>query len=176
MNTTLRTLLALSALATFAGCAKKDTDHAHDHGAEKKTGGHVHTAPHGGTLVEIGQHQFNLEFVLDAGAGTLTAYTLDAHAEGFVRTAMPAINATAMIAGKPEPLVFVATASEVTGEKPGDTSTYTATAPWLKTTAEFALEITQVNFKGAVFDDIDVHFPQGAADHDDHGKDAHAHD
>ncbi len=82
--------ITLLSLALACGCGRP-----HDHAAEP---GHVHThqhaAPHGGMLVEVGDHQFNVELVHDAGTGTLTLYTLDAHAENFVRTAMPVIEAT----------------------------------------------------------------------------------
>jgi len=50
-----------------------DHDHGHHHHAEK--------GPHGGALVAIGQDDAHLEIVLDAEAGTLTAYVLDGHAE-----------------------------------------------------------------------------------------------
>ena len=39
----------------------KDTSHDHDH----DHGDHVHDAPHGGKLVELGDHAGNIEFVLD---------------------------------------------------------------------------------------------------------------
>ena len=33
----------------------------HEHAAEKGGGGHAHTAPHGGTLIEVGEHAYNLD-------------------------------------------------------------------------------------------------------------------
>ena len=66
----------------FIACGKDS--HEHDSGSEK--GHHVHVAPHGGQLVEVGEHGagFNLELVLHAD-GFLQIYVLDAHAENFVR-------------------------------------------------------------------------------------------
>ena len=58
-------------------------DHSH-HG--ESGGHHVHTAPHGGELYELGPHGsgFNFELFLNQ-EGKLDLYVLDAHAENFVR-------------------------------------------------------------------------------------------
>ena len=55
-----------------------------DHGSSG--GHHVHVAPHGGQLLEVGEHGsgFNLELLLHPD-GFLKIYVLDAHAENFVR-------------------------------------------------------------------------------------------
>ena len=59
-------------------CGQIETD---DH-----SGHHVHTAPHGGQLVEIGKHGsgYNLELVLHED-GFLKIYVLDSCAENFLR-------------------------------------------------------------------------------------------
>lgn len=96
MNNTLRATLATVLLCTLAACTKKDPHAGHDHSAHAK---HVHTAPHGGKLIELGEHAFNLEFVRDAATGKLTAYLLDGHAESFVRISAPSFEITATVAG-----------------------------------------------------------------------------
>jgi hypothetical protein len=78
-------LLALLPLLAL-GCSRSH-DHAHDAaksaGGEVHRHGHVHTAPHGGLLVEVGDHQFNVELVIDREIGRIAAYVLDGHAENF---------------------------------------------------------------------------------------------
>lgn len=49
-------------------------DHSHDHGEH-------HEAPHGGTLVELGDHQYHAEIAWDEKAKTITIYVLDGEAE-----------------------------------------------------------------------------------------------
>ena len=97
--------------ATLAGvllfvsaCAKKSDADSHADHAHR---GHVHTAPHGGVLIEVGDHQYNLEFVHDRSAGSLTVYVLDAHAENFVRVALAALDFKALVNGAPQPLAML---------------------------------------------------------------------
>ena len=134
MTSSLRATLATVLLCTLAACTKKDPHAGHDHSAHAK---HAHAAPHGGTLVELGEHAFNLEFVRDAATGKLTAYVLDSHAESFVRISAPSFEITATVAGAKQKLTLVAVANAATGEKIGATSQFEATADWLKTTAAF---------------------------------------
>ena len=42
---------------------------------------HVHTAPHGGHLIELGEHMYNAELVYTDEDPKLTIYILDGHAE-----------------------------------------------------------------------------------------------
>ena len=91
----------------FGACAKHD-DHAHGEG-------HVHKAPHGGTLLEVGEHAYNLELVRDTEAGKLTVYVLDGHAENFVRIAAPELQLTAY-SGERRTLPLKAIANSATGD------------------------------------------------------------
>jgi hypothetical protein len=142
--------LALSALllAAVAGCTKSP-DHA-------SSGGHAHTAPHGGTLVEIGEHAYNLELVRDAAAGKLTAYLLDGHAENFVRLAAPSIELIAFVDGERRPLSLKAVANAATGETVGNTSQFEAQADWLKSTAAFPGTIEAIEIKGTTFRSVAI--------------------
>jgi len=145
-------LLVSLALAISVGCA---AEKAHHH----------HVAPHGGTLVELGAHQFALEFVRDAAAGTLTLYVLDAHAENFVRLPAKAIAVVVDVKGRTEKLSLAAVANELSGETVGDTSQFTATADWLKRDGEFAGRIAALEIRGTVFQDVAFTFPVNQ-DHD----------
>jgi hypothetical protein len=132
---------------TLAGCSKPV---AHDHAA---AAGHHHTAPHGGTLVELGEHAYTLELVRDFSAGTLTAYVLDGHAEKFVRIPAPSIELVAMPGGKFTPSPLKAVANPVTGETVGDTSQFAVQADWLKTADEVA-GIVSIEIKGEKFEQV----------------------
>jgi hypothetical protein len=145
MITTLRFALLTACVAFFAaGCSK-----SHDHGAG--SGGHVHTAQHGGTLVEVGQHAYNLELVRDAAAGKLTVYVLDGHAENFVRLSAPSIELTAISGGQRYPLSLKAVANAATGETVGNTSQFETQADWLKSAGEISGTIDTLEIKGTTF-------------------------
>lgn len=151
MRCLLSFVLVLGLASTLPGCKRVD-----DHGGAS-SGGHVHRAPHGGTLIEIGQHAYNLELVRDAAAGKLTAYVLDGHAENFVRIAAPAIELVAIVGGERRPLTLRAVANSATGETVGDTSQFEGEADWLKRTAEFPGTITALDIRGNKFGDVAIY-------------------
>ncbi len=135
--------LALLALVVSGGCTK--------HADQAQGGGHVHKAPHGGKLVELGQHAYNLELVRDTATGTFTAYLLDGHAENFIRIAAPALEVTAFSGGQKRTLALKAVANTVTGETVGNTSQFEAQADWLKSGGELNGEIAALEIRGTRF-------------------------
>lgn len=150
-------LLALTlAAATFlSGCAKQSTDNDRN-GSSAAAAAHDHNfpAPHGGTLVELGNHLYLLELVHDPAAGKLTAYLLDAHAENFIRSPLAAIDLLVSRDGAPAPLSLVAVANSATGETVGNSAEFAAEAEWLKTAAPLNITIPILMFRGATFTDI----------------------
>ncbi len=146
---TIRPALLGAALAAAlfgaSACSKHDSHAGHSHGK------HVHTAPHGGLLVELGDHAYNVELVRDSAAGKLTAYLLDGHAENFIRIAAPSLNVTAYVNGARQTLSLAATANAMTGETVGNTSQFEATADWLKTAGDFNGEVGPVEIRGTKF-------------------------
>ena len=102
-------LFVTLALLAAAGCAKKEAP-AHDHGP-----GHAHTAPHGGVLVELGDHAAALELRFDAARGVLQAWVLDGHAENFVRIAQPRFEVEARSGETGRLLDFVAALERALG-------------------------------------------------------------
>ncbi len=140
----------LTALVAFlAGCAKPA-----DHALPTTASGHAHVAPHGGTLVAIGEHTYNLELVRDDDAGKLTVYVLDGHAENFVRIAAPAIELSAIAGGERRTLTLRAVANPATGETVGDTSQFEAQADWIKKAKTFPGEITGLDIRGNKFERV----------------------
>ena len=165
MKTTLRAPLAVLFLCASAGCSKnsghKDYSKAPggDAHAGHNHGGHAHTAPHGGTLVELGDHAFNVELLHDPATGKLTVWILDAHAENFVRITSPTIELVAMPGGKFTPLTLAAVANPATGETVGNTSQFEIQADWLKTAGAFSGIVT-VEIKGTKFEKVAFALPK----------------
>jgi hypothetical protein len=126
----------------------------HDHAVEKKGGGHAHTAPHGGVLIEVGEHAYNLELLRDSAAGKLTVWVLDGHAENFVRIKSPALEATVTSGSEKKSLSLKAVANPATGETVGDTSQFEAQADWLKGSLPLEVAFAPVDIKGRRFDGL----------------------
>src|SRR5688500_6325042 len=149
MKLSLAPLFAALLIVAASGCSRPESAGG--------GGGHAHRAPHGGTLVEVGQHAYNLELVRDPAAGKLTAYVLDGHAENFIRITAPAIELVAFTGGEKRPVSLRAVANPTTGETVGDTSQFEAQADWLKNTAEFPGEIPALEIRGTKFQRIAVY-------------------
>lgn len=168
MKSPLFLLSALVACALLAGCGKKQTGEVMHYGSKNSrdehaghthapAGGHVHKAPNGGELVELGAHQFNVEFKYDAARGVLQAWVLDAHAENFVRVAMDAFDVQEA-EGARRVITLRATANSLTGETAGDTSCFEGAAPWLREVKHFDGVIKAVRVRGTDFRDVPFHF------------------
>ena len=128
--------------------------------AAKKEGGHEHSAPHGGALVELGEEFAHVEIVLDAATGKVTAYALDGEAEKSVRVKQSEIE----IAVK-NPAVTIklgGVANALTGEAAGDTSEFSGQSDRLKGATDFNGVIQTISIKGKQFKDVAFNFPKGA--------------
>ncbi len=162
MNSNLSRLALVTVLLSgVVGCSK--SEHGHDT-ENRDHAHHAHVAPHGGTLVEIGEHQFNVEFVRDATEGRLTAYIMDGHAENFVRLPIRGFAVVATVGGRRESLPMAAVGNPMTGETVGDTSEFAAWADWLKTTGEFSAVIPALDVRGTTFTDVTFEFSKGTTE------------
>ena len=102
----------------------------HSHSLHKGGGGHhVHTAPHGGELYELGPHGsgFNFELFLNK-QDKLSLYVLDAHAENFVRIEQTEITIS-MAEDNSTSLLLKAVSDTATGETVGNTSHFQSEKP-----------------------------------------------
>lgn len=137
-------------------------------------GQHVHVAPHGGALVELGEHFANLELVLDAAAGEMTVYVLDAHAENAVRVEQPqmqlewwsptektAAGGKSQLTEKPRKyrLALRAAANALSGETAGDSSEFRGQDDALRGTQRLEGVILEVVVKGQTFENVPVRCP-----------------
>ncbi len=141
-------------VATVAGSGCKKSSHDH---AEHSHGSHVHAAPHGGVLVELGAHAHSLEVVRDPELGEVMLYVLDAHAENFVRIAAPQLEV--LWNGKTLPLL--ATGNPATGEAVGATSLFVGRDEGWKGQGELSFRVKEVDIRGTVYRDILVTLPAG---------------
>jgi len=155
MTYPLRLPFTLLLIALLPACGRKEPGPSH-------SGGHSHVAPHGGTLIELGDHAYNLELLRDRAAGKLTAWVLDGHAENFVRLPVPAIEAVATVGGVPRPLSLKAVANAATGETVSNTSQFEVQADWLKGPEAFTVVVPSLEIRGSSFQGIKATFPAAA--------------
>jgi hypothetical protein len=128
--------------------------------AVRKEGGHKHSAPHGGALVEMGEEFAHLEIVLDAVTGTMIAYALDGEAEKPVRVKQSEIEIAVRNSAITIKLSGVSNA--LTGETTGDTSEFCGRSDRLKSATDFDGVIKTISIKGKQFKDVAFNFPNGA--------------
>ncbi|MEM7517977.1 MAG: hypothetical protein AAF368_13765, partial [Planctomycetota bacterium] len=117
----------LSSLWIFSsGC--DSGHHGHEHAQQtteaEESDSHDHPAPHGGTLVEIGDHLYNLEFVQDRENGSLDLYVLGPHASDPVRLSQSTIEVMLQPEGAAVEATFEAQANTLSGERVGSTSVF----------------------------------------------------
>ena len=130
--------------------------------------GHEHTAPHGGTLVVLGDEFAHLELVLDPEYGTLRGYVLDGEAENPVRLEQENIeiriavpDTAGNVPASELPLGLSAVYNILTGEKKGDTSEFAVRSEKLKGLKQFSAVITAITVKGREFQEVEFRFPEG---------------
>jgi hypothetical protein len=146
--------------------ATKPADDAGEHADHE----HAHTAPHGGTLIALGDHVAHLELVLDAATGKLSGFVLDGEAEKGVRIAQDVLmihieerRLKGATEGDRSPVKveLAAVANALTGEKPGDTSEFVATSNTLKGVERFLGFVDKITVKGQEFLRVSVTYPDG---------------
>ena len=150
----IRCLSAFLALALGA-CSAKHDDRHRDDGAHA----HTHDAKHGGIAVELGNEEFHVEFTYGDKSGVLQAYILDAHMENYVRIETHSFPASAVIDGNPHALIFTATSSAATGEKPGDSSLFEAPLPPVTGQPALQLSVPTLMVKGRTYTNVSATLP-----------------
>ena len=160
----MKTVLCLILMTAMAAVASAHGDADTNHNGQ----GHEHSAPHGGTLVVLGDEFAHLELVLDPGTGELTAYVLDGEAENPVRLEQENIEIRIAVpdTGGNEPasklpLKLNAVYNILTGEKKGNTSEFAARSDSLKGLKQFGAVITAITVKGREFQEVEFGFPEG---------------
>ncbi len=150
---TATAFLLLVSILVLSACSRREPA-----AADSASGaGHHHRAPHGGQLVELGDHQFNLEFKYDMARGMLQVWVLDGHAENFIRVGMTLFDVQE-VGGLQRTISLRAVANEMTGEKPGDTSAFEGEARWLGEVGHFDGVVKAIRIRDTDFRDIKFHF------------------
>ena len=155
----MKIVFLFAALLALSACSRREP-------ASAVPAGHHHVAPHGGVLVGLGEHQFNLEFRFDEARGVLQAWVLDAHAENFVRTAQRGLEVQATAADRARVLDFVAVANPMTGETVGDTALFEVPAEWLRSAKAFDGRLKAITVRGVTFTDVAFRYSAHDEDHD----------
>ncbi len=168
-------ILPITLLLVFlTGCESRhshgdhDHDHSHahdhDHDHEHSGGGHAHTAPHGGTLVVLGDHFAHLEIVHDRETGRLDAYVLDAEAERGVKIPNLELRFTYTAGDEMGSAVLQPVESQLSGEKAGDTSHFSGMVTALKSLSRFHLVLEEISVRGSDFEGVSFGVPEGNED------------
>ena len=148
----------------LASCGQDHDEHARSPSA----GGHAHAPPHGGMLVELGEHGagYNLELFLHE-QGFLQIYVWDTHVDNLVRIAPGKIEVLISDAnGTPKTLVCDATSDPITGETVGNTALFTSTE---KIGDQLPLKgaIPSIQVLSQTYENISFEFPGNSTDHED---------
>lgn len=129
----------------------------------KDEDGHSHTAPHGGALLELGDHFAFLELVVEPDTGKMTLYVLDGEAEKAVRLTHKAISVRVEAPTGVGTLDLQGRANTLTGETVGDTSEFVATHAGLKGATKVQARVGEIVVKGQTLRDLFITWP---GDHD----------
>lgn len=157
--------------AVLFGCSKHDEAHeksgtmAEEHSDE---GGHTHEPLiEGGSLIELGDHEANLEVHLKPETGVLEIYLVDGHATDYVRSSQPTLAVTVQQEGaSPYTITLAQVASTLSGEKVGDSSKYQTQDDRLKGVTDFHGKVASVSMQGSTYANVEIAWPAGEHDHD----------
>ena len=141
-------LLAL--LAAFALVACGEHDHEHDHAAHDD---HNHAPKYDGQLVELGDHEFQVELLLEPESGKLVAYLWDGHVERAVPATMKSLTVHATVGDEKVTLELTPVANPY-GDEAGKSSEYAGQSDKLKKIDHFDGELAAIEIAGKRFEAV----------------------
>ncbi len=140
----------------------------HDGHGHSESGAHYHAPPHGGVLIELGEHGsgYNLELFLE-DQGFLQIFVWDAHVDNLVR--IEQANVDLLIPednGTQKTIVCTAVADAATGETVGDASLFASSEPRAD---QLPLKgvIPSIKVIGKTYENIPFEFNVNSVVHDD---------
>jgi hypothetical protein len=165
MQNTLRALALVLPAVLFA-CNKHDEAHD-DTGKHAEEEGHTHEPlREGGSLIELGDHEANLEVHLNPETGELELYLVDGHATDYVRSTQVSLMVTVEPGtGDPFTLEVPHVASTLSGETVGDSSKYQIQDDRLKGVTDLHAKVASVSMMGSTYKDVEIAWPAGEHDH-----------
>lgn len=134
-------------------------DHDHDHNSADVQA-KIEGTPHGGTPVQLGDHGFHLELVIDPIDGKLLAYVLDGHVEKAVEVPATTFELIAKTGGQEHRLTFNA-ATNAPNATAGKTSVFSAPAAALAKVTSFEGVIPKITLDGKTFENVTFSYPKG---------------
>ena len=142
----------------------------HDHDGQGHSGSdvHYHAPPHGGVLVELGEHGsgYNLELFLE-DQGFLQIFVWDAHVDNLVRIEQE--NVDLLIPednGTQKTIVCTAVADAATGETVGDTSLF-ASSEKIADQLPIKGVIPSIKVTGKTYENVTFEFNGNSGVHED---------
>lgn len=154
MKSSTALLCAVVGLSLASGASGEEGSH------------HRHAAPHGGTLVVLGQEFAHLELVLDPETGELDVYVLDGEAERGVPVPQGRLEIEVRRdAGPPFRLGLGPVENVLTGEREGSTSHFAGRFARLRAASRFEAEIRRIEVRGRTFEGVSFEFPDGNEQH-----------
>ena len=128
-----------------------DSHEGHDHDSR---GGHAaHSPRYGGQLVDL-DHVIQVEFILDAAAGKLSAAIHDSHVEK--RRGLKMKSLPVEVNGKR--LSLMATSDPIKGDRPGDCAWYETYSASLRGLEEFDGVLRELTFLGHTWRDVEFRY------------------
>ena len=109
----------------------------------------------------LGDEEAHIEFLVDAEAGTVTAWFFTPHMERYLRIKAESFEVLAKRADGEAKLTFTGVANAGTGETVGDTSQFVARADWLAGVEAFDALLPEVNIQGRVYRSVAFNYPKG---------------
>jgi hypothetical protein len=145
-------------LASLVALGQAGCGGGHGH---SEAGPHHHDPPHGGAGVTLGDEEAHIEFLVDAEAGTVTAWFFKPHMERYLRIKAESFAVLAKLPDGEARLTFAAVANAGTGETIGDTSQFVARADWLASVVSFDAVLPEVSIRGRVYRSVAFNYPKG---------------
>ncbi len=136
-----------------------ELDHDHEH----------HEAPHGGHLIELGDHAFHAEVIFEEQSGKITVYILDGHAEETHVIDQQELTLNMTVDEKPQQYKLMS--APLDGEPEGKSSRFESSSKEL-----FDHFHEHEGFKAKLKVVIDGKQYLGVVEHKDHYEDDHNHD
>ena len=149
----------------FVACEHDHKEHVGDGNNTKE---HAHPPPHGGMLVELGEHGsgYQLELFLHE-QGFLQIYVWDTHVKNLVRIAPEKIEVLIPDAnGTQKTLICEAISDPITGETIGSTALFTSTE---RIGDQLPLKgvIPSIQILSQTYENVSFEFPGNSVEHED---------
>jgi len=157
-------MVNMRGIALLLGLVLVACGHDHDHESHDD---HNHSPPFGGRLVELGDHEFQVELVHSAEEGTLDAHLFDGHVEVPVPTTQKLLQVKVAVGDMMVVVDLKPVANPYTKEEAGKASNFSGQHDKLKGLEEFEGALIELELAGKTFKNVAfVYHADG--DHHDH--------